>query len=134
MDILRLLGAVVAASVLWLAGCAHTASAPLRIDGSSPAAFQASWDRMHRSLTRQQQAQLDVAILLIAFGPYKRFSNVPPALLAGGWAKRHSTSNRWDDVRADCGVCAERTRESEVAGRAVSGWLLWSRVSLVGSR
>ena len=118
MAIRRLIVEVIAASVLWLTGCAHTASAPLRIDGSSPAAFQASWDRMHRSLTRQQQAQLDVAILLIAFGPYKRFSNVPPALLAGGWAKRHSISNRWDDVRADCGVGAERTREGEVAG----GW------------
>ena len=83
MAIRRLIVEVIAASVLWLTGCAHTASAPLRIDGSSPAAFQASWDRMHRSLPRQQQAQLDVAILPIAFGPYKTFKNVPPALLAG---------------------------------------------------
>jgi hypothetical protein len=84
MEFRRASVAVIAVSGLWLAGCAHAPpSAPLRIDGSSPAALQASWDRMHRSLTREQQAQLDVAVLPIAFGPYKSFTNVPPALLAG---------------------------------------------------
>lgn len=67
-----------------LAACAHSPpTAVIRIDGSSPEAFQASWDRMHRSLTRQQQAQLDVAVLPIALGPYKSFTDVPPSLLAG---------------------------------------------------
>jgi len=31
-----------------------------RIDGSTPEAFQASWDRLHHSLTGQQQSQLDL--------------------------------------------------------------------------
>ena len=67
-----------------LVACAHSPpAAVIRIDGSSPEAFQASWDRMHRSLTRQQQAQLDVAVLPIALGPYKSFTEVPPSLLAG---------------------------------------------------
>lgn len=42
-----------------------------------------SWDRMRRSLSREQQQQLDVALLPIAFGPYKTFKNVPPSLLTG---------------------------------------------------
>lgn len=84
MEIRRMIGALAATSLLWLGGCTHAPpSGPLRIDGSSPAAFQASWDRMHRSLTREQQAQLDVAVLPIALGSYKSFTDVPPSLLAG---------------------------------------------------
>jgi hypothetical protein len=81
MEIRGLIAAVVAVSVLWIGGCAHTA--PLRIDGSSTEAFRVSWQRMHHSLTREQQTQLDVAVLPIALGPYKSFTAVPPSLLAG---------------------------------------------------
>jgi hypothetical protein len=38
---------------------------------------------MHRSLTPEQQGQLDVAVLPIAMGQYKSFKDVPPTLLAG---------------------------------------------------
>jgi len=38
---------------------------------------------LHRSLTPQQQSQLDVAILPIAFGKYKSLKDVPPSILAG---------------------------------------------------
>jgi len=47
-----------------LAGCASTPQ-PLRIDGSTPEAFQASWSRLNSSLSAQQQAQLNTAILLL---------------------------------------------------------------------
>jgi hypothetical protein len=71
------------ASVI-LVACAHTsASTPLRIDGSTPEAFQSSWDRLHKSLTSQQQSQLDVAILPIALGKYNSLSDVPSSLMAG---------------------------------------------------
>jgi hypothetical protein len=67
-----------------LIACVHTAeSTPLRIDGSTPEAFQSSWNRLHRSLTPPQQSQLDVAILPIALGKYKSLVDVPPAVMAG---------------------------------------------------
>ena len=67
-----------------LIACAHDShSAPLRIDGSTPETFRSSWDRMHKSLTPQQQSQLDVAILPIALGKYKSLLDVPPSLMAG---------------------------------------------------
>ena len=67
-----------------LAACAHTpASAPLRIDGSTPESFSSSWDRLYKSLTPQQQFQLSVAILPIALGKYKSFLDVPPSIMAG---------------------------------------------------
>jgi hypothetical protein len=65
--------------------CAHTTNhAVLRIDGSTPEAFQASWDRLHHSLTGQQQSQLDLAMLPIALGKYGSLTAVPPSLLATG--------------------------------------------------
>jgi hypothetical protein len=48
-----------------LVGCVSTPSAPIRIDGSSAKACEASWKRMEASLNRQQQQQLDIALLLI---------------------------------------------------------------------
>jgi len=48
-----------------LAGCASTPQQPLRVDGSTPEAFQASWSRLNASLSAQQQAQLNTAILLL---------------------------------------------------------------------
>jgi hypothetical protein len=65
--------------------CAHTTShAVIRIDGSIPESFQASWARLHHSLSRQQQSQLDLAILPIALGKYKSLTEVPPSLLSKG--------------------------------------------------
>jgi hypothetical protein len=67
-----------------LIACAHTSDAmPLRIDGSTPETFHSSWERLHRSLTLQQQSQLDVAILPIALGKYNSLLDVPPSLMAG---------------------------------------------------
>lgn len=48
-----------------LASCASTPSSPVRVDGSSPAACQASWKRLESSLNGQQRQQLDIALLLI---------------------------------------------------------------------
>ena len=49
-----------------LAGCATTPRAtPVRIDGSSPAAYQASWKAMEATLNKEQQAKLNTAVLLI---------------------------------------------------------------------
>src|ERR1700676_3267131 len=48
-----------------LAGCASTPSGPVRIDGSSPEAYQRSWKRLESSLNGQQKQQLDLALLLI---------------------------------------------------------------------
>jgi hypothetical protein len=47
------------------AGCASTPSGPVRIDGSSPQACEASWKRLESSLNGQQRQQLDLALLLI---------------------------------------------------------------------
>ena len=77
--------AVLIFAVTIFTACAHTPeTAIFRIDGSTPEAFQTSWDRLHSSLTRQQQSQLDLAILPIALGKYKSFTEVPPALLTTG--------------------------------------------------
>jgi hypothetical protein len=48
-----------------LAACAAAPAAPLRIDGSSPEACQASWTKLETSLNAQQRQQLDFALLLI---------------------------------------------------------------------
>jgi hypothetical protein len=48
-----------------LAGCASRPSGPVRIDGSSPAACQASWRKLESSLNGQQKQQLELALLLI---------------------------------------------------------------------
>ena len=72
-------------AVVAFTACAHTTShAVIRIDGSTPQSFQASWDRLHHSLSRQQQSQLDLAMLPIALGKYKSVTEVPPSLLTTG--------------------------------------------------
>jgi len=84
MELRAKFGWIMCLGALIVGGCAHAPpSAPLRIDGSSTASFQVSWEKMRRSLTRGQQGQLDVAVLPIALGPYKSLKNVPPSLLAG---------------------------------------------------
>jgi len=50
---------------LTLVGCASTPSGPVRIDGSSPEACDASWKRMEASLDARQRQQLDFALLII---------------------------------------------------------------------
>ena len=50
---------------LALAGCVSTPAGPVRIDGSSPQACDASWKKMEASLNGQQRQQLDFALLLI---------------------------------------------------------------------
>lgn len=57
----------IALSVLvgMLIGCASTPQQPLRVDGSTPEAFQTSWSRLNSSLSASQQAQLNTAILLL---------------------------------------------------------------------
>jgi hypothetical protein len=61
-DMKGIFGIVVA---LALVGCASSPPAPVRIDGSSPKACEASWKRMESSLGAQQRQQLDLALLLI---------------------------------------------------------------------
>jgi hypothetical protein len=64
--------------------CAHLdSSAPLRIDGSTPAKLQASWDRLYRSLPASGQTRLELAILPIALSQYNSFKDLPPSLAAG---------------------------------------------------
>ena len=64
-----------------LIGCAHVPPRDaLRIDGSTPERFQASWDQLNRSLTPQQQTQLSLAILPIALGKYKSATDIPGSL------------------------------------------------------
>lgn len=48
-----------------LAGCASIPTSALRIDGSTPAAFEASWRALVATLNSEQQAKLNTAILLI---------------------------------------------------------------------
>jgi hypothetical protein len=80
----RYLGLFACIGSVMLIACVHTPeSTPVRIDGSTPEAFHTSWDRLHRSLTPQQQSQLDVAILPIALGKYKSLLDVPPSISAG---------------------------------------------------
>jgi hypothetical protein len=77
--------AVLILAVAIFTSCAHTTSHPvLRIDGSTPESFQASWDRLRHSLTPRQQSQLDLAMLPIALGKYKSLTEVPPSLLTTG--------------------------------------------------
>jgi hypothetical protein len=54
-----------------LAACASAPSGPVRIDGSSPQACEASWKKMESSLNGQQRQQLGLALLLI--GSTKQF-------------------------------------------------------------
>jgi hypothetical protein len=55
------------------AGCATTPRAPaVRIDGSSPAAFDASWNALVATLNQEQQAKLNTAVFLI--GATKSFN------------------------------------------------------------
>jgi hypothetical protein len=62
MNRLQILALVLIAS---LAACASTPLVPVRMDGSSPQACQASWKRLEASLNGQQRQQLDLALLLI---------------------------------------------------------------------
>ena len=55
-----------------LAGCTTTRTTALRIDGSSPTAFEASWKALEATLNREQQAKLNTAILQI--GATKSFN------------------------------------------------------------
>ncbi len=81
----RYRSSVLILAVAVFTACAHTTShAVIRIDGSTPQSFQASWDRLHHSLSLQQQSQLDLAMLPIALGKYKSLTEVPPSLLTTG--------------------------------------------------
>jgi hypothetical protein len=51
--------------LLLVAACATAPQQPLRVDGSTPEAFRASWSRLVSTLSSEQQAQLNTAILLI---------------------------------------------------------------------
>jgi hypothetical protein len=51
--------------LILLTGCATIPAAPIRIDGSSPEACQASWNKLEASLNAQDRQQLDFALLLI---------------------------------------------------------------------
>jgi hypothetical protein len=82
-------GLFIAMALTLLGACAHTpppapspAPALMRIDGSTPEAFQASWDRMVQSLSPQGQAALSVAMLTIALGQYKSANAVPESVAA----------------------------------------------------
>jgi hypothetical protein len=48
-----------------LVGCASTPQQPIRIDGSTPDAFRTSWSTLNSSLSAEQQAQLNTAVLLL---------------------------------------------------------------------
>ena len=48
-----------------LSACVTAPAAPLRIDGSSAEACQASWAKMEASLNAQDRQQLELAMLLI---------------------------------------------------------------------
>ena len=68
-------------AALLLLGCAHAPPQDtLRIDGSTPEKFQASWDQLNRSLTPHQQDTLSLAILPIALGKYKSATEIPSSL------------------------------------------------------
>ena len=51
--------------LLALAGCTTTRTTTVRIDGSSPAAFEASWKTLVATLNQEQQAKLNTAVFLI---------------------------------------------------------------------
>lgn len=60
-----------------LVACASSPSAPpIRIDGSSPEACEASWKRLESSLNSQQRQQLDLALLLIGSTKQHKFGTL----------------------------------------------------------
>ena len=73
---------------LILAGCASTAPVEIRVDGSSLASFRTSWSKLNASLSSQQQAQLNTAVLLIGAtklhdSEYQRSPSFGPETLRG---------------------------------------------------
>jgi hypothetical protein len=60
-----------------ITSCAHTPALPLRIDGSTPESFDATWKRMYDHLRPEEQTQLSAAVLPIALGQYKSFADMP---------------------------------------------------------
>ena len=69
----KIFGVVV---IVVLVGCASTPSGPLRIDGSSPEACQASWKKLESSLNGQERQQLELALLLIGATKQHRLGTV----------------------------------------------------------
>jgi hypothetical protein len=51
--------------LLALVGCATARTTAVRIDGSSPAVFEASWKALVATLSQEQQAKLNTAVFLI---------------------------------------------------------------------
>src|SRR5579864_7248874 len=51
--------------LLALAGCTTTRTTAVRIDGSSPAAFEASRKALVATLNQEQQAKLNTAVFLV---------------------------------------------------------------------
>jgi hypothetical protein len=58
--------------LITLAGCTTTRTPAVRIDGSSPAAFDASWNALEATLNSEQKAKLNTAIVQI--GATKSFN------------------------------------------------------------
>jgi hypothetical protein len=52
-------------ALVLLGACATVPHQPPRVDGSTPEAFRASWSRLVASLSSNEQAQLNTAVLLI---------------------------------------------------------------------
>jgi hypothetical protein len=59
-----------------LAGCASAPVAPVRIDGSSAQACEASWKKMEASLNAEQRQQLDIAMLFIGATKQRRLGTL----------------------------------------------------------
>jgi hypothetical protein len=93
----RLLASLVL--LVTLAGCATTGTtAPKRIDGSSPTAFEASWKALVATLNREQQARLNTAVLLIGATKFHNSGFKEPASFGPETLRSELNGKTYDEI------------------------------------
>ncbi len=81
-----------------LAGCTTTRTTPVRIDGSSPTAFEASWKALVATLDSEQQAKLNTAVLLIGATELKNSGFTEPSSFGPETLRGELDGKTYDEI------------------------------------
>jgi hypothetical protein len=81
-----------------LAACTTTRTPSVRIDGSSPTAFEASWKALIATLDSEQQAKLNTAVLLIGATKLKNSGFTEPSSFGPETLRTELDGKTYDEI------------------------------------
>lgn len=84
--------------LITLADCATTGTTALRIDGSSPATFEASWKALVATINPEQQAKLNTSVLLIGATKFHNSGFKEPASFGPETLRSELNGKTFDEI------------------------------------